>query len=68
MPPGNFHFEPAADSRREPKRNPPRRDATAEAIKVLVDAGVLTADQDIEQFVRTSYGLPTRQIAQEATA
>lgn len=37
-----------------------RADATAEAIKVLVDAGVLTTDDDIEQFVRTRYGLPTR--------
>lgn len=37
-----------------------RAEATAEAIKVLVDAGVLTSDDDIEQFVRTRYGLPTR--------
>lgn len=43
-----------------------RRDATAEALKILIDAGVLQADEDIEQFVRTSYGLPTRR--QEATA
>ena len=35
-----------------------RRDATAEAIKVLVDAGVLTSDEDLEQFVRRTYGLP----------
>lgn len=45
-----------------------RRDATAEALKILIDAGVLQADEDIEQFVRTSYGLPTRQTSQEATA
>lgn len=37
-----------------------RRDATADAIKVLRDAGVLTADEDIEDFVRTTYGLPAR--------
>ena len=48
-----------------------RRDATAEAIKVLVDAGVLQTDDDLEQFVRTTYGLPTRNPStppQEATA
>ena len=37
-----------------------RRDATAEAIKILRDAGVLTTDDDLEQFVRTSYGLPAK--------
>ncbi|WP_431841415.1 phage portal protein family protein [Calidifontibacter indicus] len=35
-----------------------RRDATAEAIKILVDAGVITAGDDIERFVRSTYGLP----------
>lgn len=35
-----------------------RRDATAEALKVLTDAGVLTTDADLEQFVRTAYNLP----------
>ncbi|MDE9364577.1 hypothetical protein PZ938_03085 [Luteipulveratus sp. YIM 133132] len=37
-----------------------KRDVTADAIKTLVDAGVLTNDEDIEQFVRSVYGLPAR--------
>lgn len=37
-----------------------RRDATAEAIKILRDAGVLTNDEDLEDFVRTTYGLPRK--------
>lgn len=32
--------------------------ATAEAIKALVDAGVITADDDLEQYLRTALGLP----------
>lgn len=43
-----------------------KRDATAEAIKVLVDAGVLTADEDIERFVRSTYGLPAPSRADQA--
>lgn len=38
-----------------------RRDATAEAIKVLRDAGVLRSDEDLEDFVRELYNLPARQ-------
>lgn len=36
-----------------------RRDATAEALKVLVDAGVVKTDEDLEEFVRTAFGLPS---------
>ena len=35
-----------------------RRDATADAIKVLVDAGVIRSDEDLEAFVREAFGLP----------
>ena len=35
-----------------------KRDATAEAIKTLVDAGVIQTDEDLERFVRSVYGLP----------
>lgn len=36
-----------------------RREVTAQAMKLLVDAGVLHSDEDIERFVRSTYGLPT---------
>ena len=35
-----------------------KRDATAEAIKTLVDSGVIQSDEDLERFVRSVYGLP----------
>jgi hypothetical protein len=35
-----------------------QRDATAEAIKILIDCGALTPDGRLETFVRTNYGLP----------
>jgi len=35
-----------------------RHPATAEAIKALIDCGVLTADGNLETHVRTVYGLP----------
>lgn len=35
-----------------------RKDATAEAIKILRDAGVLSTDEDLDRFVREIYGLP----------
>jgi len=35
-----------------------KRDATADAIKTLIDAGALTSDEDLERFVRSVYGLP----------
>ncbi|MDG3012155.1 hypothetical protein G4X40_18595 [Rhodococcus sp. D2-41] len=38
-----------------------RRDATAEAIKLLVDAGILFPDRMLEQSVRTQFGLPPKQ-------
>lgn len=34
--------------------------ATAEAIKMLVDAKAITPDETLEQFVRASYGLPMK--------
>jgi len=34
--------------------------ATAEAIKLLVDAGALSRDQPLEQFLRQKFGLPAR--------
>lgn len=37
-----------------------RRDATADAIKLLVDAGVIRTDEDLEGFVRDAFGLPGR--------
>lgn len=37
-----------------------RRHLTAEAIKVLTDAGVIRSDDDLEEFVRSIYGLPAR--------
>lgn len=36
-----------------------RRDATADALRVLVDAGVIRTDADLESFVRESFGLPS---------
>lgn len=35
-----------------------RHAATAEAIKMLVDAGALTTDETLEQHLRATYGLP----------
>lgn len=35
-----------------------RKEPTAEAIKILVDAGILTPDATLEQAVRDDYGLP----------
>ncbi|SDC45816.1 phage portal protein family protein [Nocardioides lianchengensis] len=37
-----------------------RRDALVQALATLVQAGVLTADQDLEQFVRAAIGVPAR--------
>ncbi len=37
-----------------------RHPATAEAIKSLVDAGVVEADDDLEGYLRTIYGLPAK--------
>ena len=37
-----------------------RRDAIVQAIATLVGAGVLKADEDLEQFTRTALGLPPR--------
>lgn len=35
-----------------------RRQLTAEAIRVLSDSGVIRTDDDLEEFVRSAYGLP----------
>lgn len=40
-----------------------RRDATAEAIRALLDSGAITADPSMEQFLRITYGLPPRTTA-----
>jgi hypothetical protein len=37
-----------------------RRDALVQALATLVSAGVLTADQDLEEFVRSAIGIPGR--------
>lgn len=37
-----------------------RHAATAEAIKLLIDAGALSRDQPLEQHLRQMYGLPAR--------
>ncbi|NHA02026.1 hypothetical protein G5V59_26920 [Nocardioides sp. W3-2-3] len=37
-----------------------RRDALVQALATLVHAGVLTADQDLEEFVRAAIGIPAR--------
>lgn len=36
-----------------------RHQITAEAIKLLVEAGALTPDESVEQFARNAYGLPS---------
>lgn len=45
-----------------------RRDATADALKVLTDAGIIRTDRDLEEFVRTSFGLPPKPADQPAPA
>lgn len=35
-----------------------RRDATADAIRTLMDAGLLLPDRSLEEFIRVQYGLP----------
>lgn len=37
-----------------------RRDALVQALATLVQAGVLTADQDLEEFVRAAIGIPAK--------
>ena len=37
-----------------------RHPATAEAIKLLVDAGVIERDDDLERYMRTIHGLPAK--------
>lgn len=41
---------------------------TAEAIKALVDAGVIKTDEDLERFVRQLYSLPDKQPGQGQSA
>ena len=40
---------------------------TAEALKTLVDAGILTPDEPTETFARTRWRLPARDAATERT-
>lgn len=37
-----------------------RRDATADAIKMLIDAGAIFPDRQLEEFIRLAYGLPPK--------
>jgi len=37
-----------------------QRNATADAIKMLIDAGVIFPDRTLEDFVRNAYGLPAK--------
>ncbi len=37
-----------------------RRDALVQALATLVQSGVLTADQDLEEFVRVALGIPSK--------
>lgn len=39
-----------------------RRDATAEAIKALIEAGAVFPDRALEEFIRNSYGLPPKPV------
>lgn len=41
---------------------------TAEALKSLIDAGVIRPDETLEQFMRQAYGLPAKADAAEAGA
>jgi len=43
-----------------------RRDATAEAIKALIESGALVPDPKLEEFFRTSFGLPSKGDVQES--
>lgn len=37
-----------------------QRDATAAAIKMLIDAGAIFPDRELEEFVRLAFGLPSK--------
>jgi hypothetical protein len=37
-----------------------RREATAAAIKMLIDAGAIFPDRQLEEFIRLAYGLPSK--------
>lgn len=37
-----------------------RRDATADAIKALIDAGAVFPDRQLEEFLRNAFGLPSK--------
>lgn len=37
-----------------------RREATAAAIKMLIDAGAIFPDRQLEEFIRLAYGLPAK--------
>lgn len=44
-----------------------RHTATAEAIKALIDAGAVFPDRQLEEFLRTTYGLPAKPTPPAAT-
>jgi len=37
-----------------------KHDATAQAIKMLIDAGAIFPDRELEEFLRTTFGLPPK--------
>jgi hypothetical protein len=45
-----------------------RREASADAIKVLVDSGVIRTDRDLEEFVRDVFGLPGKGLPSPSAA
>lgn len=45
-----------------------RQAATAQAVKLLVDAGILRPDRQLEEAVRQEYGLPPKENARPAPA
>lgn len=45
-----------------------RRDATAEAIKALIESGALVPDPKLEEFFRTSFGLPSKEAGAQPPA
>ena len=45
-----------------------RHPATAEAIKLLVDAGIVEPDEDLERWTRTTYGMPRKGAPRTAAA
>lgn len=43
-----------------------RRDATAQAIRMLIDAGAIFPDRELEEFIRLAFGLPPKALPSPA--